>query len=406
MDDQPSVFDALFHLGWQFVKAFPGAIAVGAAFFATVVLLPRMLAILLWVALMALALRTGVSLLDVLTARSRESRISGKIRRSASELLDELAVPYSSVDVSVNSIIRLRINGDRETMLGLAPAIASRCGMVGWRVGASESLAFTDILLWEVDPLAHPIGAFSEVNFESGDDFLLGVDEMGSEVRVSADDVSVLISGVPGSGKSCIAAFIHHASERGNTCVAIDLKSGVEFERFRGCRGVSVVSSPSEALEELRKLVSWMDDRYVTLRGLKARKAEDAGLPPVWLVIDEVQQLTNPPNRQRREEGRRLLADLLARGRAAGLVVVVGTQHASGEVLSTQARDLFRVRIAFHQVTSEGWKMALGRRLEASAPAISSPGLGFMTAEGSDGIIRIRTFEMTDEFPHEGIDAL
>src|SRR4029453_7177889 len=87
-----------------------------------------------------------------------------------------------------------------------------------------------------------------------------------------------------------------------------------------------------------------------------------------------------------REEFAALLRDLVARGRAVGLIVVAATQRPSSDIIPTSLRDLFAWRFAGRCTTNSSSDIVLGQgwaQLGWSANTISpnNPGAGLLIAE-------------------------
>ncbi len=96
-----------------------------------------------------------------------------------------------------------------------------------------------------------------------------------------------------------------------------------------------------------------------------------------------------------------LVRDLVARGRAAGIITVAATQRPTAEVVSPSLRDLFGYRCAFRCTTPDSSDVILGKgwaKQGYSAMEIDpeARGVGWLLAEG--GIPRrIKTAFLTDE---------
>ena len=79
----------------------------------------------------------------------------------------------------------------------------------------------------------------------------------------------------------------------------------------------------------------------------------------------------------------------MARGRAAGIVVVAATQKPASDVVPTSIRDLFGYRLALRCSTRDASDTVLGAGWAAegySAPPTSTPphrGVGYLLAEGT-----------------------
>jgi S-DNA-T family DNA segregation ATPase FtsK/SpoIIIE len=157
-----------------------------------------------------------------------------------------------------------------------------------------------------------------------------------------------------------------------------------------------------EAIDTLRQVQREMDARYRELlaRGLrKVRRDDELALHLV--VVDELAFYVTLPDREQRKEFTELLRDLVARGRAAGVIVVCATQKPGTEVVPSSLRDLFGFRLALRCNTPQASDTILGQGwATAGADASTVPGaqrgVGFLLAEGEQPT-RIKTYHLDDD---------
>jgi DNA segregation ATPase FtsK/SpoIIIE, S-DNA-T family len=175
----------------------------------------------------------------------------------------------------------------------------------------------------------------------------------------------------------------------------------VELATWGGCAEHSVGVSTAHANDVLRELQIEMDDRYLALLANRARKVTpDAGLALHVLVIDELAHYLLASDRKERVEFAELLRDLVARGRAAGLIVLAATQKPSHDVIPTALRDLFGFRWALRCNTPQASDTVLGAGWAScgySAANIDSAqrGVGYLLHEGGQPI-RCRSHHLED----------
>jgi S-DNA-T family DNA segregation ATPase FtsK/SpoIIIE len=82
-----------------------------------------------------------------------------------------------------------------------------------------------------------------------------------------------------------------------------------------------------------------------------------------------------------------LLRDIVARGRAAGIIAVAATQRPSHDIIPVSLRDLFGYRLAFRCTTETSSDIILGhgwhaRGYDASTIDPEDRGVGWLLAEG------------------------
>jgi S-DNA-T family DNA segregation ATPase FtsK/SpoIIIE len=218
----------------------------------------------------------------------------------------------------------------------------------------------------------------------------LGIDERGASVHIGLAERNLLIAGEPGAGKSVALNLIvaHAALSADCRLVLIDGKQ-VELGAWRACAQEFIGPSISQAIEALKRLQSTMDSRYDELLATRRRKVtHDSGTPVVVVVFDELAYFSATIGEAKQQkEFVALVRDLVARGRAAGVIVVAATQRPSADIIPTSLRDLFGYRWAFRCSThassdvilGHGWATA-GYTAADIDPA--ARGVGWLIAEG------------------------
>src|SRR5207247_1824909 len=104
------------------------------------------------------------------------------------------------------------------------------------------------------------------------------------------------------------------------------------------------------------------------------------------VVCDELAFYLSLPDKLERQEFTELMRDLVARGRAAGVIVCAATQKPGSDVVPSALRDLFGFRLALRcntpqasdTILGEGWA-TLGHSAASIAPG--QRGVGLLLAE-------------------------
>ena len=239
----------------------------------------------------------------------------------------------------------------------------------------------------------------------------LGIDEAGRPVRVDLAERNLLVGGEPGAGKSVALNLIvgHAALSTDCRLVLVDGKR-VELGAWREAAEQFVGPDIDQANKVLRGLREEMDDRYEQLLHTGRRKiTAGSGLPPILVVFDELAYFSaTVGDRKQQTEFVALVRDLVARGRAAGLIVVAATQRPSADIVPTSLRDLFGYRWAFRCSTGASSDVILGhgwagRGYSAADVDPAARGVGWLIAEG--GVPRrMRSAFLTDKQVHELAD--
>jgi DNA segregation ATPase FtsK/SpoIIIE, S-DNA-T family len=211
------------------------------------------------------------------------------------------------------------------------------------------------------------------------------------------------VGGEPGAGKSFALSLLVAAGAL-DPLARVWLLDGklVELACWAPIAERVVGPQGEQALEVLRELQSEMDARYRELlaRGLRKVRREDE-LALHLVVVDELAFYLTLPDRDQRREFAELLRDLVARGRAAGVIVVAATQKPGADVVPTALRDLFGFRLALRCNTPQASDTILGQGwasagVDASTIPGGQRGVGYLLAE-DDRPRRIKGFHLDDE---------
>ena len=199
----------------------------------------------------------------------------------------------------------------------------------------------------------------------------------------------MLIGGEPGGGKSSAENLIvaHGALSSDCRLVLVD-GNQVQLGPWRDSADMFIGPSLKDATEAFRHFQGIMNDRYRKLLATGRRKtARDSGDDVYLIPIDEYAYFSaTVGSKQQREQFAGLTRDLVARGRAAGVIVVLATQRPSHQVIDPSMRDLFSYRWAFRCTTDSSSDVVLGQgwAAEGYSAADIDPlarGVGWLLAE-------------------------
>lgn len=218
----------------------------------------------------------------------------------------------------------------------------------------------------------------------------LGIDENGCPCSLTLMYRNMLLAGEPGSGKSGgLNNLVAHAALSPDCRLWLMDGKRVELGLWRDAAEVFVGPELGEAIDMLTKLQAEMDERYAFLDGERRRKIEPAdSMAAIMLVIDELAYYSATTGQKKdRDQFSMVLRDLIARGRAAGVIVVAATQRPSSDIIPTSLRDLFGYRLAFRCTTDSSSDIVLGhgwaaRGFDASLIDPTDAGVGWLLAEG------------------------
>jgi FtsK/SpoIIIE family len=230
----------------------------------------------------------------------------------------------------------------------------------------------------------------------------VGVDELGRTVTMRLPERNLLLGGEPGAGKSAALSLVLATAAMDPT-VKLWLLDGklVELAAWKPCAERLAGPDVDEAITLLEAVQVEMERRYRELLAAGARKiTEGDGLPLHVVACDELAFYLTVEDKKKRTRVAELLRDLVARGRAAGVIVVAATQKPAADVVPSSLRDLFGFRLALRCTTphasdtilGQGWA-TLGHNAATIAP--SQRGIGYLLAE--DGLpVRMRAFYLDD----------
>jgi S-DNA-T family DNA segregation ATPase FtsK/SpoIIIE len=231
-----------------------------------------------------------------------------------------------------------------------------------------------------------------------------GIDEFGLPVWVKVIYKNVLAAGEPGGGKSALLQTIAAHAALSTMCrlVLFDGKR-VELGLFKEIADEFVGPDIDKAIITLRRLQRVMDNRYAWLEACGRRKIEPAdGVTTITAIFDEIALFSTVLGDERQQkEFVTLLRDLVARGRAAAIIVIAATQRPSVDIIPKSLRDLFGYRAAFRCtsdgssdiILGDGWS---GKGFTATDIPPTNPGVAWLIAEGGTPQ-RVKTAYLTDD---------
>lgn len=303
-------------------------------------------------------------------------------------------------------MVRLPAGTSATDLDNAAEVTAAAMGVADVRVArdpAHASIATVSVVCR--DPLAGPplSWPFAEAGMWSlWQPIPVGVDENGNTVEVSLPEHNVLLGGEPGAGKSAALSLLIAAAALDPTATLwlLDGKR-VELAVWEPCAARLVGPSQTEAIEVLDHLRQDMDARYAQLLAWKRRKVSpEDGLGLHVVVIDELALYLASGEKKTRDRFAESLRDLIARGRAAGVIILAATQRPSSDIVPTSVRDLFGFRWALRCPTRDTSDTILGAGWAAEGYSASdidpaSRGVGYLLHEG--GVpVRLRAAYLDD----------
>ncbi len=297
--------------------------------------------------------------------------------------------------------------GDLERSL---PALASSLRVRELRVARDRSDAsVVRVSAITEDPLAESALTWPGIDTARTDAWSpvpVGIDEDGGPVLLTLAEHNVLLGGETGAGKSGALAVLTATAAMDPSTVLwlLDAKL-VELAAWQGCARRFVGPDLEEAISVLEELRDDMTARYELLVTMKKRKLDRTdGYPMHVVVIDELVRYVGHPDKKLAARFTETLRDLVARGRAAGIVVLAATQKPSVDMIPSALRDLFGYRWAMRCATRDASDTVLGAGWAANGYSAAdidpgTRGVGLLLHEG--GLpIRLRGYWLDDDTIH------
>lgn len=303
-------------------------------------------------------------------------------------------------------LVRLPAGTSATDLDNAAEVAATAMGVTDLRVTRNpRNASIATVAVVRRDPLAGPALSWPLANatgWSLWEPIPVGLDENGNTVNVSLPEHNLLLGGEPGAGKSASLSLLVAGAALDPT-VTLWLLDGkrVELAIWEPCAKRLVGPSLAEAIEVLDNLRAEMDARYAQLLAWRRRKvAPEDGLGLHVVVIDELALYLASGEKKARDRLAESLRDLIARGRAAGVIVLAATQRPSSDIVPTSVRDLFGFRWALRCPTRDASDTILGAgwAAEGYSAADIDPacrGVGYLLHEG--GVpVRLRAAYLDD----------
>ena len=325
------------------------------------------------------------------TVTGTRARWNGTSERTSRTVTPRLR-KVTTRGATVRLVIRARRGQTLEVLEAGVPALAASVDAVSARsspLGGSSSTLLVELVMF--DALADPRDAVLTQTVPDlaastpGVGMGLGRREVGGDWLLTIAGRHTLTAGCTGSGKGSVlwGTACHLAPYVPSDTVrlwGIDLKHGVELMMGRDLFTV-VADTGEDAVAVLGTLLAVIEARGTAMAGTVRSHTPAPGDPLHVLVIDELADLIAYAERDVRIEAGRLLAKILTKGRALGVVVLAFVQDPRKEVVGM--RNLFTQRVALRLQSVEETTMVLGDAAAKTAPAHRIP----ETAQGMAWVV-------------------
>ena len=174
---------------------------------------------------------------------------------------------------------------------------------------------------------------------------------------ISPNECHLLIGGSTGSGKSvCLRVILEYLTHRGDVNLYLQDTKLVDLVDYEN--EAKVYNAGTDyALETVLGLVQEMENRYKYLKSLRAKNIKEAkGMKYIFYIVEELASFSPKEDK----EYYKALAELLAKGRACGIIVIITTQAPYSEILPGILKNNINSIIGLRVRTHEASKVIIG----------------------------------------------
>ncbi len=244
----------------------------------------------------------------------------------------------------------------------------------------------------------------------------VGRDEYALPTALRLGNVpGISVAGLPGYGKTSLvnALIARLAPSPAVQLAVVDGKGGADYEDLTGRFFAWTGDDLHTANAVFRQLYELRRQRAAAIRSVLGVKnlwhvGPSERWPLVLVVIDEAHTFFAEVKGDKdvialTSENRRLVEDIVKKGRSVGICTLLATQKSTGDAIPTAIRDVCPVALSFAQRTDEAAVAALGADIrqypEANPVALQDPayvGVASMVVQGRPGFVRVRTPYVSD----------
>lgn len=315
-------------------------------------------------------------------------RAAGLLGKDA-ELVIVQPIMRDSMDIGYTCVLDLPKGGGKKAadVVAARDTLAAELGidevqLMVWRIRAGEGGHAARLGMWVADDDPY-IGGKSASP-------LLGLDAFdvwqpipfsrnarGKLIGLSLMWESMFFGGLPRQGKTfaqritAVAATLDpHAR-----IYCADGKGGRDWKAVSRIAHRYITGAETDALNAfmsmLRELIGEMERRFQTINGLSDEVCPEGKLtpaiakrhdmPPVFVIIDELQEYFSALDQKEKEAALEMLCRLARRGPAAGFILNLASQRPDAESVPTKLREMISIRFSVRCVDKNSSDMVLGK---------------------------------------------
>ena len=175
----------------------------------------------------------------------------------------------------------------------------------------------------------------------------------------SPNECHMLIGGSTGAGKSvALNVIMQYLINRNDVELYIQDTKVIDLIEYEGAEQTKIYNEGTNySLETVLELVNIMNDRYKYLKSQGIKNINEAkGMKYIFYIVEELASFSPKDDK----EYYRALAELLAKGRACGIIVIITTQAPYSEILPGMLKNNINSIIGLKTRTKEASKVIIG----------------------------------------------
>lgn len=195
-----------------------------------------------------------------------------------------------------------------------------------------------------------------------------------------------LIAGVTGKGKTYLLAYLIKMFMLIKADIKILDPKMSDLSYLERIINNSVFSIPEQIAKTLREVKEKMNERYELFKNLSCyafgKDYKDYGFTPILIIFDEVAAFMASVDKKLAKEIDDYLAEIILKGRQAGVFMILTTQRPDADVIKTAIRDQLGLRVTLGQMSKTGYSMVFGSEFNDLELNNNVPGNGYIFIDG------------------------
>jgi DNA segregation ATPase FtsK/SpoIIIE-like protein len=197
-----------------------------------------------------------------------------------------------------------------------------------------------------------------------------------------------LITGITKGGKTYFLSYMILCFVKAKAILKIiDPKKSdlLYLENYLGKE--NVVSENWHIARMLREALEEMEKRYKEFKDLSnygyGKDYADYGYQPYVVLFDEVMAfMGGSAERKLKDEVNERLLEIIAKGRQAGVYIILTTQRADAKYIDASLRDQLGLRVALGKMSESGYRMTFGDEYKSLKLKNNNKGAGYVYIDG------------------------